>query len=134
VSGTVTRTSWALDTNARTLRVQIDLPNPEGRLRPGMFAVAKFATERPNVWVVPASTISTAEEQPFVVRVEGGKGLKTPVKLGARQNGMVEVIHKQTRPAPKGEPIAWELLTGEEAFLTSRPANWTDGAPIEAAR
>jgi hypothetical protein len=99
-----------------------------------MFAVARFVTERPNVWVVPASTISTAEEQPFVVRVEGGKGVKTPVKLGARQNGLVEVIHKQTRPTPKGEPIAWELLTGEEVLLTSRPAGWTDGAAVDAGR
>ena len=127
ISGTVTRFSWALDANTRTLRVQIDLPNPDGQLRPGAFATARFVTERPNVWMVPASTISTAEEQQFVVRVESGKGMKTPVKVGARQNGMVEVLHKQTRPTPKGEPIAWEPLTGAEEFLTARPAGWTDG-------
>jgi multidrug efflux pump subunit AcrA (membrane-fusion protein) len=134
IPGTVTRFSWALDVNTRTLRVQIDLPNPDGQLRPGMFATARFVTERSNVWVVPAGTVSTAEEQPFVVRVEGGKGLKTPVKLGARQNGMVELIHKQTRPASKGEPVAWELLTGTEEFLTARPAGWTDGAAVTAGR
>ena len=33
---TVTRTGWALDAQTRTLRVQIDLPNPDGLLRPGM--------------------------------------------------------------------------------------------------
>jgi multidrug efflux pump subunit AcrA (membrane-fusion protein) len=134
IPGTVTRTSWSLDTNTRTLRVQIDLPNADNRLRPGMFATARFATERPNVWVVPSGTISTAEEQPFAVRVEGGKGLKTPVKVGARQNGLTEVMFKQTRPAAKGEPIAWELLTGAEEFLTTRPVGWTDGAAVEAAR
>jgi multidrug efflux pump subunit AcrA (membrane-fusion protein) len=134
IAGTVTRFSWALDTNTRTLRVQIDLPNADGALRPGMFASARFVTERPNVWVVPAGAVSLAEEQPFAVRVEGGKGLKTPVKLGARQNGMVELVHKQTRPAAKGEPIVWELLTGTEEFLTARPAGWTDGAAVEAGR
>jgi hypothetical protein len=47
---------------------------------------------------------------------------------------MVELIHKQTRPAPKGEPVAWELLTGTEEFLTARPAGWTDGAAVTAGR
>jgi HlyD family secretion protein len=134
IAGTVTRFSWALEADTRTLRVQIDLPNPTGELRPGAFATAKFMTERPNAWVVPASTISTAEEQQFVVRVEGGKGVKTPVKVGARQNGMAELIHKQTRPNAKGEPIAWELLTGAEEFLATRPAGWTDGAPVDLGR
>jgi RND family efflux transporter MFP subunit len=134
VPGTVTRFSWALDANTRTLRVQIDLPNAEGLLRPGMFASARFVTERPGVWVVPAGAVSVAEEQPFAVRVEGGKGLKTPVKTGARQNGMVELLQKQTRSAPKGEPVTWEPLTGAEEFLTTRPTGWTDGAPVELAR
>jgi RND family efflux transporter MFP subunit len=134
LSGTVTRFSWALDANMRTLRVQIDLPNADGSLRPGAFATAKFVTERPNVWMVPAGVVSVAEEQQFAVRVEGGKGLKTPVKVGARQNGMAELLHKQTRTAPKGEPIAWEPLTGEEVFLTARPAGWTDGAAVETGR
>jgi HlyD family secretion protein len=34
----VTRTSWVLDTDKRTLRVVIDLPNPKSELRPGMSA------------------------------------------------------------------------------------------------
>jgi RND family efflux transporter MFP subunit len=134
IPGKVTRFSWALDNNTRTLRVQIDLPNPDGLLRPGMFASARFVTERPDVWVVPAGTVSTAEEQPFAVRLEGGKGLKTPVKLGARQNGMVELMQKQTRPVAKGEPIVWEPLTGTEVFLTTRPSGWTDGAPVELVK
>jgi multidrug efflux pump subunit AcrA (membrane-fusion protein) len=38
--GTVKRSSWSLDPKGRILRTQIDLPNPEGRLRPGMYAYA----------------------------------------------------------------------------------------------
>jgi HlyD family secretion protein len=34
----VSRTSWVLDTDKRTLRVEIHLPNPQGELRPGMSA------------------------------------------------------------------------------------------------
>ncbi|SIO32833.1 Barrel-sandwich domain of CusB or HlyD membrane-fusion [Singulisphaera sp. GP187] len=35
---TVTRTSWALNVQSRTLRAEIDLPNPGGQLLPGMYA------------------------------------------------------------------------------------------------
>ncbi len=36
--GTVTRIATALDPATRTMRVEIDLPNPDGTLRPGMYA------------------------------------------------------------------------------------------------
>ena len=35
--GKVTRLSGAIDPAAGTFRVEIDLPNPDGKLRPGMF-------------------------------------------------------------------------------------------------
>jgi multidrug efflux pump subunit AcrA (membrane-fusion protein) len=127
----VSRLSWALDQNSRTLRVQVDLPNPGGDLRPGMFAIVRFSTERPGAWVVPASVVATTDEQPYAVRIENGKAIKTPVKLGARQNGQVELIQKQTRPIQRGEPIPWESITGSENFLLTRPTGWTDGMRVE---
>jgi RND family efflux transporter MFP subunit len=52
ISGTVTRTATSLDAATRTMRVEIDLPNPEEKLLPGMYAQvsfgpAKVATEVP---------------------------------------------------------------------------------------
>ena len=38
ISGTVTRLSMALDAATRTMRVEIDLPNPDGKMLPGMYA------------------------------------------------------------------------------------------------
>ena len=40
IPGTVTRTSWALNVKSRTLRAEIDLPNPGSQLLPGMYAYA----------------------------------------------------------------------------------------------
>lgn len=132
VAGTVARTSWTLDQATRTLRTEVDLPNPDGVLRPGMFATVRLVTERPGAWVVPAGAVVTADEQPYAVRVEGGKAVRTSVKLGARQGGTVEILQKQTRPVKGGEPAGWEPLTGSEEFLTGRPAGWTDGMAITA--
>lgn len=132
VPGTVARTSWTLDQATRTLRAEVDLPNPDGVLRPGMFATVRLVTERPGAWVVPAAVVVTADEQPYAVRAEGGKAVRTPVKLGARPGGTVEILQKQTRPAGAGEPARWEPLTGSEEFLTARPAGWTDGMAVTA--
>ena len=51
ISGTVTRTATSLDAATRTMRVEIDLPNPDEKLLPGMYAQVSFgpkvATEVP---------------------------------------------------------------------------------------
>ena len=49
IPGSVTRTSWALNVKSRTLRAEIDLPNPNSQLLPGMYAYAKVIIERPGV-------------------------------------------------------------------------------------
>lgn len=48
IRGKVTRFSWALDTQVRTLRVEIHLPNPGERLLPAMYvnAAIRGDTER----------------------------------------------------------------------------------------
>ena len=129
----VSRLSWALDLSSRTLRVEVDLLNAEEHLRPGMFAIVRFATERPAAWVVPSSVVVTTDEQPYAVRVENGKSIKTPVKIGAKQGGMLEIMQKQMRAVARGETIPWESLTGTEEFLTARPAGWTDGMGVTLA-
>ena len=50
---TVTRTSWALNMKSRTLRAEVDLPNPESQLLPGMYAYVKVIIERPDVQALP---------------------------------------------------------------------------------
>ena len=57
IPGTVTRTSWALNIKSRTLRAEIDLPNPDSQLLPGMYAYAKVIIERPGVRALPVSAL-----------------------------------------------------------------------------
>src|SRR5207249_1307116 len=57
--GAVTRTSWSLDRTARTLLAEVDVPNPEGKLRPGMYAYATITAEHPGGWTLPASAVVT---------------------------------------------------------------------------
>ncbi len=129
-SGKVARSSYALDNQARTLHAEIDLPNPDGRLRPGLYAVARLTVERPGALMLPAAALLTQDDQPAVMRVESGKVVRTPVKLGSRQGAFVEVLKKQTQPPSRGEPTGWEDFTGSEEIVSSAPSALTDGQEV----
>ena len=45
-TGKVTRMTNSLDPNSRTMLTQIDIPNPDGRLLPGMYAQVRFQIHR----------------------------------------------------------------------------------------
>jgi multidrug efflux pump subunit AcrA (membrane-fusion protein) len=125
--GQVTRTSWSLDRTARTLLAEVDVPDPNGKLRPGMYAYATITAERPNVWTLPTSAVVvdgdvTLGYQTYCYLVRDGKTWRTPLEIGTRDGRRVEVLKKQTRPARQGEPWQWENMTGqEEVILTPRP-------------
>src|SRR5262249_44835443 len=92
--GTVARTSKSLNPQDRTLRTEIDLPNPEGRLLPGMYVSVTIVAERKNVWALPAAAVATQGERHFCFRVEGGRAVRTPVRVGLRGADLVEVLKK----------------------------------------
>jgi HlyD family secretion protein len=105
-TGKVTRTSWTLDAKARTLRIEIDYPNQDRKLRPGMYANLSFTAEFPDRWTLPASAIFTHVDQPSCWRVVAGKAVRTPLKLGMREGQSVEVLKMQTRVGEWDAPSA----------------------------
>jgi RND family efflux transporter MFP subunit len=128
--GKVTRTSGALHPQNRTLRTEIDLPNPEGKLLPGMYVNATIIAEHKNVWSLPATAVASQGEQAFCYRVQNGKTVRTPIQVGLRGNELVEVLKKQTNPAKAAEEARWEDFTGEEVVVASDPASLADGQAV----
>jgi multidrug efflux pump subunit AcrA (membrane-fusion protein) len=130
--GKVMRSSWVLDTQSRTLRAQIDLPNPDGRLRPGMYATARITVEQSAALTLPAAAILTQDEEAAVMAVADGRAVRLPVRLGARHGDRVEVLQKQTAPARRGGPAAWGAFTGDEV-IAARPGTLTDGQELRGS-
>jgi cobalt-zinc-cadmium efflux system membrane fusion protein len=82
-----------VDEETRTAKARIELPNPDGNLRPGLFVTAKVTVgSSPAGLVVPKSALQTFEGRTVVfVLDEDGFELK-PVEIG-RQNGTtVEIL------------------------------------------
>jgi RND family efflux transporter MFP subunit len=93
--GKVSRTSTALDPNTRTLLTQIDVPNPEGRLRPGMYLMVKFIAQRdtPSVIVPSAALVVTAEGRITIPVVDEKNTVHYQhVELGRDDGTSVEIV------------------------------------------
>jgi RND family efflux transporter MFP subunit len=64
-AGKVTRTADALDPNTRTLLTEVQVPNRDGALRPGMYLQVKFIFRRHITTVlIPAAALATRSEGP----------------------------------------------------------------------
>jgi Cu(I)/Ag(I) efflux system membrane fusion protein len=82
-----------LNAPTRTARIRIELPNPDGVLRPDMYADVEIATgtETPVLTVPDSAVIDSGERR--VVLLDKGEGRFEPraVKLGRRGDGRVEI-------------------------------------------
>ena len=92
--GTVADISRVLDPSTRTAKVRIVLANPDGVLKPGMFAVATFRSRRVRpALVVPGTAVMRLHDKDWVFRREGQNQFRRiEVQIaGATQDGMQEV-------------------------------------------
>jgi RND family efflux transporter MFP subunit len=117
--GKVARTSWVLGPN-RTLRTELDLPNPQGLLRPGMYATAHLRLqERAGACVLPLSAVLREGKQAFCWIAAGGHAVRTPIRLGLQVGDEVEVVSG---------------LGGEEWVVRSQIGSLREGQPVELAQ
>jgi RND family efflux transporter MFP subunit len=90
--GTVTRTSFALVADNRSLETIIDIDNPTGRLRPGMYAVAKLTlAERKDVLTLPSAAVVRQGKEALCYRLVDGKAAKTTLALGIKVGDDFEI-------------------------------------------
>jgi membrane fusion protein (multidrug efflux system) len=92
--GQVTLVSPTIDPSSRTLRVKAQLQNPDGRLRPGLFARIDLGVAlRPDVPMVLEEAILRRAEGAIVFRsVDGNRVERVSVETGAHHAGHVEVV------------------------------------------
>lgn len=91
--GTVAYIYPTLNSEARTVRVRLELPNPGLKLKPGMFGNVRLQTEVVKTLVVPKEAVlETGLRQ--LVFMDRGQGRYEPasVKLGRRSQDDVEVL------------------------------------------
>jgi multidrug efflux pump subunit AcrA (membrane-fusion protein) len=91
--GKVTRFSLRVDAETRNMRTEVDLPNPEERLYPGMYAqVSLEMNAHPNAMTLPAAAVGSDGDGHFVYSVHDNRITRVAVKIGLADNGNIEVI------------------------------------------
>ena len=85
--GKVTRTSKSIDQRARTLRVEVDLPNDDLALLPGMYVQVTFHLNPTSFVQVPASAMLFRAGGPQVAVIDGNGTVKFQDVTIARDNG-----------------------------------------------
>ena len=119
--GIVARLAKAEDPTTRTMKAEIDLPNPDGRLVEGMYGRATIELQPPTEHLcVPASSLTghsaNGHAVAFVVRDK--KARRTPVRFGNDDGTLVEILSGLTR----------------EDEVVSRPGSQLDdGEPVIAS-
>jgi HlyD family secretion protein len=117
--GKVSRFAEAEDPSSRTMHTEIDLPNPQNRLRAGMYGIAKIIldTDTKNS-TLPASSI--------VGEAKGGTGDVYVIKDGKAKKARVEI--------GADDGIRVEILSGlspdDEVILN--PGSVTEGVPVRS--
>ena len=82
-----------VDEETRTVLLRARLPNPDNRLRPGLFArVALVLEQRENALMIPEQAMAPVGRKTFVYRVVDGKAAMTQVTPGLRRPGQVEIV------------------------------------------
>jgi membrane fusion protein (multidrug efflux system) len=106
-----------IDESGRSIVLRARLPNPDARLRPGLFVrITLVLNEREGAIQVPEQALVPRGQDQFVFRVEDGKAVFTKVTAGIRREGMVEIL---------------EGLDPDDEVVTAGQLKLRDGAPVQ---
>jgi RND family efflux transporter MFP subunit len=127
-SGTVARIAHSVDVKTRTMPVELDVQNSDGRLSSGMFPEVLWPVRRsePTLFV-PASAVARTTEATFVIRIHDGNTEWVNVQTGEQDGKSVEVfggLHEGEEVAVRGTD---ELRAGNR--VTTKP--FVEAAPAK---
>lgn len=105
------------NTETHTVRVRIELDNPGGRLRPGMFAQVRLADneQTPVLYVASEAVIRTGTRAVVIVAGEQNRFIPTQVQAGADVDGKTIIVKGLT----EGQTVvaSGQFLIDSEASL-----------------
>jgi Cu(I)/Ag(I) efflux system membrane fusion protein len=124
-----------VNATTRTLKARVELANPGGKLKPGMFANVKIdpAGEKKDAVLVPSEAVIVTGERSVVI-VDRGEGRFEPVnvRIGAEEGGRTEILEGLAG----GERVvaSGQFLIDSEASLRGVERRMSGGAPAAPAQ
>jgi membrane fusion protein (multidrug efflux system) len=118
LDGKVTRFTYALDVQNRTMLAEAILGNPDLALRPGMLVTVRLGIERKEqATLMPEDALITERSNTFAYTVEGSKAVRHPIKIGFNDGKSVEVV---------------DGLGRDDVIILAGKLKLSDGQPVRA--
>jgi len=97
-SGKIARSAESIDAQARTMRVEVDMPNADHRLVPGMYVNVAFRLQPRGSVEVPAAALIFRAGGTQVARVDSGGKVEFADVTIARDNGSLVELASGVKP------------------------------------
>lgn len=124
--GVIDRISPVIDADSGTFRVTVELRDPSGRLRPGMFGRFDIVYDRREQAVlVPVESVLIEDGEASVFVVADGKAQRRNVEVGYRNNGDYEIV----AGIEPGESV---VVTGQASLRSGARVQVLDDEPPQA--
>jgi len=91
-AGTVAGVDSRIDAVSRSITVRAVVPNPEGKLKSGMFLNVRLAPDAREALMIPEAALMPEQSRQFLYVVEDGRATRREVRIGRREPGRVEVV------------------------------------------
>jgi membrane fusion protein (multidrug efflux system) len=119
-TGTIARTSGVLDPGTRTMQVEIDLPNDDGAIRPGLYGRARLSLERhAHALALPSTAVNLGDGAAHVFVSQGDSARRKDVTIGIVNGQWIE--------------IASGLDESDRVVVPATGTALTDGAQVRVA-
>jgi Cu(I)/Ag(I) efflux system membrane fusion protein len=119
--------------DSRTLRVRVELPNPDGRLRPGLTAQVRLnrSTEQSVLWVPSEAVIRTGRRALVMLAEDAGRYRPVEVQLGQESDGKTAIL----KGLEEGQTVvtSGQFLLDSEASLKGIVARSKEESPPRVA-
>jgi RND family efflux transporter MFP subunit len=92
-TGSVSRLADALDLSTRSMAVEIDIPNEDHSLKPGMFATVRLVVgEHPDAVTVPTIAIQKDDSGSYVFVSDNNAAKRKRIQIGIDVGAKTEVV------------------------------------------
>jgi RND family efflux transporter MFP subunit len=132
--GKITRAAEAINPQARTMRVEVDLPNANNALVPGLYVTVAFRLEPKGLVEVPAAALTFRANGPQVARVDSSGKVEFVNAAIVRDNGNLVELGPSVRPGDRLVlNISSEIAPGQ-AVAVNAPAGSSTEKPLTSKR
>jgi RND family efflux transporter MFP subunit len=133
-SGKIARSAEAINPQARTMRVEVDLPNANNALVPGLYVTVAFRLEPKGLVEVPAAALTFRANGPQVARVDSSGKVEFVSAVIVRDNGNLVELGPSVRPGDRLVlNISSEIAPGQAVAVNAPPGSSTD-KPLTSKR